>query len=299
MFNIYFLISLLFIAAFVFNYFSSKTGTDSNIIKRINLNKITRISTVTILFIVSYLAGVLEILNYFDQQFIDTAVSVTKEYTYSVYNYDWQNFGTVWAVNYTLVYLIIVLFINDLKMKIKSFYSLNFILNLTSLRDSYLNNAANEYFESGAYNIILRYISLLPAAALLAFTYIKLNRVFEGKSIRTILDAFLHISIIWILSSELLNWMHIAGSGNSHKLGLSILWGIYSLFLIVLGIRQSNKYLRIGAIILFSATLLKLFFYDIAHLDTISKTIVFVSLGTLLLIISFLYNKYKNVIANE
>lgn len=47
---------------------------------------------------------------------------------------------------------------------------------------------------------------------------------------------------------------------------------------------------------LFAITLIKLFFYDIAHLNTISKTIVFVSLGILLLIISFLYNKNKNKI---
>jgi uncharacterized membrane protein len=45
--------------------------------------------------------------------------------------------------------------------------------------------------------------------------------------------------------------------------------------------------------------LVKLFFYDISHLGTISKTIVFVSLGVLLLIVSFLYNKYKDLIDDE
>ncbi|GAL76189.1 hypothetical protein JCM19275_595 [Nonlabens ulvanivorans] len=54
--------------------------------------------------------------------------------------------------------------------------------------------------------------------------------------------------------------------------------------------------MRIGGMALFAITLIKLFFYDIAHLNTISKTIVFVSLGILLLIISFLYNKNKNKI---
>ena len=49
-------------------------------------------------------------------------------------------------------------------------------------------------------------------------------------------------------------------------------------------------------IVLFAITLCKLFFYDIAQLHTIKKTVVFVSLGTLLLIISFLYHKYKNKI---
>jgi len=69
--------------------------------------------------------------------------------------------------------------------------------------------------------------------------------------------------------------------------------------LISLGIWQSKKYLRIGAIVLFGATLLKLFFYDISHLGTLSKTIIFLVLGILLLIISFLYNKYKHLIFDE
>jgi uncharacterized membrane protein len=112
-------------------------------------------------------------------------------------------------------------------------------------------------------------------------------------------DFLLHISVLWIASSELINWMDIAASTQSYKLGLSILWGIYSLFLISIGIGKKKKYLRIGAIALFGVTLIKLFFYDISHLDTIAKTIVLVSLGVLLLIISFLYNKYKHLISGE
>jgi uncharacterized membrane protein len=109
-------------------------------------------------------------------------------------------------------------------------------------------------------------------------------------------DILLHLSAVWILSSELVNWMTIAGSTQSFKLGMSILWGTYALFVVVLGIWKKKKHLRIGAIVLFGATLLKLFFYDLSDLDTISKTILFVSLGTLLLIISFLYNKYTRMI---
>jgi uncharacterized membrane protein len=93
--------------------------------------------------------------------------------------------------------------------------------------------------------------------------------------------------------------MELSGSTQSNKLGLSILWGIYALLLISLGIWKTRQHLRIGAIALFSVTLIKLFFYDISHLNTISKTIVFLSLGILLLIISFLYNKFKHLISNE
>jgi uncharacterized membrane protein len=69
--------------------------------------------------------------------------------------------------------------------------------------------------------------------------------------------------------------------------------------LVVIGIWKNKKYLRIAAISLFAVTLVKLFFYDISHLRTIPKTIIFVSLGVLLLVISFLYNKYRNKISEE
>ena len=93
--------------------------------------------------------------------------------------------------------------------------------------------------------------------------------------------------------------MDIQKYSASNKLALSILWGIYALLLIMLGIWKKKKHLRIGAIALFAVTLIKLFFYDISSMATISKTIVFVSLGVLLLIISFLYNKYKHLISEE
>ena len=90
--------------------------------------------------------------------------------------------------------------------------------------------------------------------------------------------------------------MDLYQPGQSYKLGLSILFGIYALLMVGIGIWKRKVHLRIAAIVLFSATLLKLFFYDLTDMDTISKTIVFVILGVLLLIISFLYNKYRGVI---
>lgn len=49
--------------------------------------------------------------------------------------------------------------------------------------------------------------------------------------------------------------------------------------LIVMGIAKDKTHLRIAAIVLLAVTLAKLFFYDIANLDTISKTLLFVTLG--------------------
>ena len=116
---------------------------------------------------------------------------------------------------------------------------------------------------------------------------------------KTAFDYLLYIAILWVLSSELLHILELSGLRTGYKLGLSILWGAYSLFLISIGLWKNKKYLRIGAIALFAITLAKLVFYDLSSLGTISRTIVFISLGTLLLIISFLYNKYKHLINDD
>jgi hypothetical protein len=169
---------------------------------------------------------------------------------------------------------------------------------LGNLRDGYLAHTLSPNFQQSVFNIWIRYISFGFFAWMLYACHQYISQEFLKKDLRRIFDFVLHISILWVASSELINWMNIAGSSESYKLGISILWGVYSLLLISLGIWKKKKYLRVGAIALFAVTLIKLFLYDLNSLDTISKTIVFVALGVLLLIISFIYNKYKNIITD-
>ena len=153
----------------------------------------------------------------------------------------------------------------------------------------------------GSFHILIRYVSYAFVAALLTacYRYFKQKFIFEDVSpnhLNPVFDFAFYISLLCILNAEVITWTNILGYRDSHKLGLSILWGSYALMLIIVGIYQHKKHLRIGAIVLFGITLTKLFFYDIAELNTISKTVVFVSLGILMLIVSFLYNKYKSLI---
>jgi uncharacterized membrane protein len=109
-------------------------------------------------------------------------------------------------------------------------------------------------------------------------------------------DALFYTLLLITVSSEFINIMDLSGYKDSYKIGLSILWGAYALFLVVVGIYFKKRHLRIGAIVLLGVTLAKLFLYDISQLSTIGKTGVFVSVGILMLIVSFLYTKYKTVI---
>ena len=167
------------------------------------------------------------------------------------------------------------------------------IYTLRLLRNSYLHPEIDRFYVPTISNISVRYVGLVLLAALLYLTYAYVRRAYTKRDLRKAFDLFLHTTIVLVLSSELINWMELAHSTQSDKLGLSILWGVYALLMVGLGIWKRQQHLRIAGMVLFGITLIKLFFYDIAHLDTISKTVVLVSLGVLLLLISFLYNKYR------
>jgi uncharacterized membrane protein len=170
---------------------------------------------------------------------------------------------------------------------------------LSEIRESYLEIPTEASFKVSVFHLIIRYISFSLLAFLFYACYDLIHKYFPRKNYKTGFELFLHLTLVWSLSSELIHWMDLSEASQSYKLGLSIFWGVYSLILIALGIWKNNKPNRIAAICLFGVTLLKLFLYDISHLNTIAKTIVFVSLGVLLLGISFLYNKYKNLISKD
>lgn len=309
--NINFLSSLLFIAAFSYiTFLNSNKKYLPSLSSRKEFQQLVSFLIPAVLLSTIYMAFRLEIGNYFDQLFADSKLTM-NEYE-EFYNYDLRNFKTIWIINYSLLFLSVLSFVNIKKLKNRQLGLVNLALIivavsifltqglyvLSELRESYLEQSLSAYYQIGAFNVAIRYISFAFVAITLMSCYTYIRKEFMKVDFKMAFDLLFHISILWITTSELINLLDLSGSSQSYKLGISIFWGIYSLLLIVLGIWKQKKYLRIGAIALFSITLMKLFFYDISHLNTISKTVVFLSLGILLLIISFLYNKFKHKISD-
>ncbi len=314
--NITFLSSVLFaIACGFMNWVYQKTKNTVEVAKR-NWSDQLMSYVIPILFVlVIYGAFYLEIDYYFDKLYWLSEIpkSTNNDYSYTIYNSDLKKIGTIWLLNYTLLFVAILAYVNTIKFKhrvfgivtlgigvIATFLFLGVGLYILSeLRESFLQEEQSEFFEKSNLHIIYRYASI----GFLALTGLAMYKLVHSKFMTVTLkipfELLMHISILWLLSSELLHWMDLIGSNQTYKLGLSILWGAYALLLISIGIFKTKSYLRIGAIVLFAVTLIKLFFYDIAAMNTITKTVVFVSLGIFLLIISFLYNKYKHKIADD
>ena len=318
--NINFLSSVLFICAFVFiNHIRVKTDRHTDASVGNSLNSFVSFVIPGILLFVLYFSFWMEISSYWDQLYMSSKVelkNIAQGYNDTYYNLDLSHFKTVWLINYSLLFFSLLSFVNIIKLKNRNLGLVNLGLNvfsilvfltqglyiLSSLRDGYLLKILSEYYQHSSFNIGVRYVSYSFVVLSFVSIYRYLQQEFLNplnENIKVAFDGLLYTTIIWVLSAELITWLSILQYPETFKLGLSILWGVYALVLIVLGIWKKKKHLRIGGIGLFAVTLAKLFLYDIAGLNTISKTIVFLSLGLLLLIISFLYNKYKSIINND
>jgi uncharacterized membrane protein len=75
---------------------------------------------------------------------------------------------------------------------------------------------------------------------------------------------------------------------------LSIAWGLYAGALLVLGIVKRSAAARLTSIGLFAIVILKVFLYDTSSLSSFYRFISFISLGVLLLLAGYLYNRYKD-----
>ena len=320
-FNVYFLTAVFVIAAFALIYRvngESKFKTEAD-----DLQNLTEIIFPVVLLVVVYNAFRTEIGNYWYWRIIKTAIQLPANTVSAsggdfLIDTDLNRFNLVSQIDYTLLFIAALAFLNNRKFRNYQLSLVCFALSaialfafitigldaLGDLRASYLMQSNADKFARGVFHVLIRYVSYLFVIGLFAAIYDSLRQLFvveklPEKQTTMIFDLATYGALWWLANAELLNLLELFQFGKADKLGLTIFWGFYALLLIVVGIRQNKKYLRFAAFGLSALTLAKLFFYDIVYLDTISKTVVFVSLGISLLLISFLYNKYKHTIFEQ
>ena len=74
---------------------------------------------------------------------------------------------------------------------------------------------------------------------------------------------------------------------------LSIIWLVYSVILLIVGIVKKYKPIRISALAFFGITIIKVFLYDSRILELSWRIVAFIALGMILLGVSLAYQKYK------
>lgn len=249
-----------------------------------------------------------EIHYYFNQQYADSLKIDPLGG-----NEDLHAFKIVWLIQYTMAFIAILNYgANKIQRQpwarnalgILSLGTVGVFLTLGLYVLGALKNRVLEpdsAFPAGSGHLYLRYVSMVLLAVLLWTTHRLQRPSFEkAPALKQVFELVLHGTILWVISSELVHWLELYGlHDRSYKMALSILFGAYALMMVFLGIQKNARHLRLAAIALFGVTLLKLLLYDLAHLSTIPKTIVLVSLGSLLLVVSYLYNRFADKIFED
>ena len=315
--NINFLTGILAILGYGFVVSLSRKHAETEENQKFSpFNAIKSFYLPALLVLTAYLTFRNEIAYYFNYWLENSSLKgkeISEIDDYSLYNYDINVFKNIYLIAYSLVFFGGLALLNFHKFKNKVLGISAIVIGLLTLlsaqtfgleelgelRYAYINGGSNEYFDVNFNYILVRYLLWGSVAFALWAIFKNTKSIIENTKFHIFLEMVIHISILNFLSNELVTWMDIAGYQDIFKLGLSILWSVYSLLLVSLGIYKKKKYLRISALVLFGVTLAKLFLYDISNLSTISKTIVLIVLGLLLLIISFLYNKFKDKIGDE
>lgn len=222
-------------------------------------------------------------------------------------NYNYELLQTASLLIFTCVYVAVLIWVNSIWIKKTQIRSLLLLIAavvnmvmvikglyvLGELRENYLQQIASS---PSRWLIFIRYFCFIALAVLWLSSWREVKASYTSDSLWVFFSFLFNFTLLSVICNEFINWMDLAGYSNQYKLGLSIICGVYALALIFAGIIRKKKHLRIGAMCLFGLTLLKLFFYDLSSLSTISKTIVLLMLGILLLVASFLYNKYKDLL---
>ena len=89
---------------------------------------------------------------------------------------------------------------------------------------------------------------------------------------------------------------HIQRWHSLQQMVLSVTWVVYSILLMAYGIWRRATTLRLAAIIFLELTIMKVFLVDMSSLETLYRIFSFIGLGLILILTSYLYQRYKGFI---
>jgi uncharacterized membrane protein len=102
--------------------------------------------------------------------------------------------------------------------------------------------------------------------------------------------------LLWNMSAEILVMPlpdTVLDPGKLRTAALSVLWALYAVTGMAWGLWRDRAAARVGAMLLFGITLLKVVVVDLAGLDALYRILSVLMLGAALLIASFLYARSR------
>lgn len=119
---------------------------------------------------------------------------------------------------------------------------------------------------------------------------------------RGMLWAFGGVLLFWLLNIEIADYftppdsrftmVEFSGNNLGRDMTYSIAWGIFALTLLIVGFWVGARGARYAGIALMAVTLLKVFFHDLASLESIHRIAALIGVAILALAASFLYQRF-------
>ncbi|MEZ4776696.1 MAG: DUF2339 domain-containing protein [Bacteroidia bacterium] len=315
-FNIHFLTSFLVIAGFAaMTYFHTRYKPEETQWR--SLQRFGGVLLPSLLLITAFAAFLPEIDQFFTQLMASTKIVLDGA---DNFNYDLNTFSALWSINYAFLFMAALLAVNMRFWNNKAIYiagivasGIGVLLFLTEslpdlyqLRENYFHPGENPIFKPGMAYLYMRYICYAFLGINLWMNY-RAHQTFDDPRVKTGFGLAFHLIMLALLSAELQHIIHVMYpeadtyllERKVRRVGFSVLWGLYALVLMILGFWKKLQYLRIASIALFGVILVKVFIFDLDKTTLGNKTVIFLALGVLLMIISFLYQRFKSVILGD
>ncbi len=260
-------------------------------------------------FVLVFLIVKNEIDIYFLQKAAAVENKVGEDYDY-LFVQVFDTLKTYWTLIYGLFYLTVIGYLNQNRWNKMVISQVNVILLsiavilycskglmlIDDFRNYYFSSEVKAY-EFSRWVLVIPYLGYVIFTGALLVLYRYFTTIFKEQMKGIMIEWLFHIVILIVSSFE---FNFCLGQLGVHRpfAAISILWGAYALAIVIYVIFKRSKTNRIFGIALLALTVGKLFFVDIVHLSAIWKTVIFIGLGVVLLIVSFLYNKYTKQIDN-
>lgn len=156
------------------------------------------------------------------------------------------------------------------------------------------------------------YLLLIGALASAIWFYSNVNNVEEDEKRSMLTALIISVNVLAIIGLSLEALGHYAvlmrqiglqadGLTNlklAQKLSISLVWTIYGGAMLTVGIARRSRLLRLMGLLLLGLAILKVFVLDLASLKQLYRTISLIVLGAILLSVSFLYQRYRQRVAD-
>lgn len=198
---------------------------------------------------------------------------------------------------FTIVYMLLAAFAARKRFAIDK-VGLPYILAMALAMIVYLSSGATYCYDKSL-TALFNSLEWATAGAVIAFlsyvsySYFKIGEL-KAQNFKlfmlyiNILATILWMSMVWMFLSQI--------NLDQHSAGVSVALFTIGTAQMILGMKLHIRLLRIIGVVVISIVIVKLMLVDMWMMNTAGRIVVFISFGAILLALSFLYQKLRNVL---